>query len=167
MDSANTPGHGELQLVVFKLGEETYGVDIGTVREIIALQPITRLPGAPEFVEGILNLRGHVIPVLDLRRRFGLPGAEATRDTRIIVVEVGAHTLGMVVDAVSEVLRIPAETVERPHELTVNVDVAFLQGVAKLDQQLVILLNLEHLLKSHEQHALKRVGPIDAPAPVG
>ncbi|WP_324716683.1 chemotaxis protein CheW [Carboxydochorda subterranea] len=155
MESRGVTRRGELQLVVFKLGNETYGVDIVTVREIIALQPITRVPGAPTFVEGILNLRGHVIPVMDLRRRFGLPWTQATRDTRIMVVEVAGRTLGLVVDAVSEVLRVPAETLEPPHELTVGVDVEFLQGVAKLDQRLVILLDLEQLLQAKERQPLK------------
>lgn len=151
MESSAVTSQRELQLVVFKLGDETYGVDIVAVREIIALQPITRVPGAPPFMEGILNLRGHVIPVMDLRRRFGLQGSEVTRETRIMVVEVGGHTLGLVVDAVSEVLRVPAETIEPPHELTVGVDTGFLRGVAKLDKRLVILLNLEELLQSQEQ----------------
>lgn len=157
MESRDVSSQGELRLVVFKLADETYGVDITGVREIITLQPITRVPGAPEFVEGILNLRGHVIPVLDLRRRFNLPRAEATREARIMVVEVGDHTLGLIVDAVTEVLGVSAETVEPPHELTVGVDVEFLQGVAKLDQRLVVLLNLQRLLHAHERRALERL----------
>lgn len=163
MESRGVAGRRELQLVVFKLGNEAYGVDIARVREIIALQPITRVPGAPEFVEGVLNLRGQVIPVMDLRRRFALSQAQATRETRIMVVEVGSHTLGLVVDAVSEVLRIATETVEPLHELTVGVEVPFLQGVAKLDQRLVILLDLQRLLQTGERQALGRLGAGSTP----
>lgn len=157
MASGDLVAPGELQVVVFKLGDETYAVDIASVREIITLQPITQVPGAPAFVEGILNLRGHVIPVMDLRGRFGLPRTGPTRETRIMVVEVRGHTLGLVVDAVSEVLRVPAQAVEPPHKLTVGVDAAFLQGVAKLSHRLVILLNLEQLLQPKEQQALDTV----------
>lgn len=158
MASGDLAAQGELQVVVFKLGNETYAVDIASVREIIALQPFTRVPGAPAFVEGILNLRGHVIPVMDPRGRFGLTRTDPTRESRIMVVEVGGHTLGLVVDAVSEVLRVPAQAVEPPHKLTVGVDAAFLKGLAKLGHRLVILLNLEQLLRLKEQQALDTVG---------
>src|SRR5437763_16976232 len=105
-------GGDEQQLVVFELGAELYGVEIARVHEIIRLQAVTRVPRSPAFVEGVINLRGKVIPVVDLRRRFGLPSAEHTRSSRIVVVEIGDQVVGIVVDGVSEVLRVNSATVE-------------------------------------------------------
>src|SRR5437762_8291418 len=104
----------EQQLVVFSLGAELYGVEIARVHEIIRLQTVTRVPHAPAFVEGVINLRGRVIPVVDLRRRFGLPFADHTRASRIVVVEIGDQVVGIVVDGVSEVLRVNNTTIEPP-----------------------------------------------------
>ena len=104
----------ENQLVVFDLANEHYGVDIAAVEGIIKIQPITAVPRAPSFVEGVTNLRGKVLPVIDLHKRFGLVGVEATKDTRIVVVEMNGTTVGIVVDAVSEVLRISPEAIEPP-----------------------------------------------------
>ena len=92
----------EQQLVVFDLSTEAYGVDIGAVREIIRLQDITRVPRTPEFVEGVINLRGKVIPVVDLRKRFGLPAEDESKENRIVVVDIGAQDIGVIVDAVTE-----------------------------------------------------------------
>ena len=141
---------GELQIVVFRIGSDTYGVDIGCVREIITLRPITRVPGTSEFVEVVLNLRGHVIPVMNLWRRMGLPPSDPSPETRIMVVEVGGHTLGFLVDAVTEVLHIGAHLITSSHALTRSVNAEFLRGVAKLDQRLIILLDLERLLQAPE-----------------
>src|ERR1700682_4967638 len=104
----------ELQLVVFQLGAELYGVEISRVHEIIRLQEVTRVPHSPAFVEGVINLRGKVISVINLRRRFGLPAANDTRAGRIVVVDINDQVIGMVVDSVSEVLRINAATIEPP-----------------------------------------------------
>ena len=105
--SENNGVTGERQLVVFDLNEEAYGVDISQVREIIRMQEITRVPRAPEFIEGVINLSGKVIPVVDLRTRFSMPGTERTDEHRIVVVDVDGQDIGMVVDAVTEVSRIP------------------------------------------------------------
>lgn len=147
----------EEQVVVFELGREAYGVDIAKVHEIIRMQTITTVPRAPQFVEGVINLRGKVIPVVDLRRRLGQPAAEATRATRIVVVDIGVHTVGMIVDAVSEVLRVPAGAVEPPSSLVTTVDSEYLRGIAKLDDRLIILLDLEKVLTRSEQGAIGRV----------
>ena len=136
----------ERQLVVFQLGPELYGVEIGRVHEIIRLQSVTRVPRAPAFVEGVINLRGRVIPVVDLRRRFGLPLAEHTRASRIVVVELGEHVIGMVVDGVSEVLRVNTATIEPPSPVVAGIDSEYLSGIAKLDEQLIILLDLDRVL---------------------
>ena len=143
------------QFVIFKLGEESYGVDIGSVREIITMRPITRVPKAPDFVEGVINLRGRVIPVVDLRFRLGLGVAEAKASTRIVVVEVKGNTVGMIVDGVSEVLRIARDEVQGvPASIVSDVDSDFLEGVAKLENRLVILLNLEEVLEHQQVHKL-------------
>lgn len=143
------------QLVVFQLAGETYGVDIGHVHEIIRLQPITQVPRTPEFVEGVINLRGRIIPVIDLHKRFGLPPAEATNNTRIMVVEVNGITVGMIVDAVLEVLRLPEENIEPPPPIIKGVDVAYLRGVGKWEDKLIILLDLDRVLRESEQEQLK------------
>jgi len=144
----------EEQLVVFSLADESYGVDIATVHEIIRMQHITKVPRAPEFVEGVTNLRGRVIPVVDLRRRFGLPVTEHTTGTRIVVVEIGDQTIGMVVDGVSEVLRVPTDAIEPPSPVVTTVDSDYLRGIAKLDNRLIILLSLHKILSREEKKAI-------------
>jgi purine-binding chemotaxis protein CheW len=144
----------EEQVVVLELAGESYGVQIGKVQEIIRMQPITRVPNAPPFIEGVTNLRGRVIPVLDLRQRFGFAAGESTRRSRIVVAELGRHTVGMVVDGVSEVLMIPAGAVEPPSVLVTTADSEYLQGVAKLDERLVLLLDLDRVLSASEDAAL-------------
>lgn len=140
----------EEQVVVLELAGEAYGVEIGRVQEIIRMQSITTIPNGPEFVEGVTNLRGRVIPVLDLRKRFGLPQSEATRRSRIVVAELGEHTVGLVVDGVSEVLRVSSDLVEPPSTLVASEDAAFLRGVAKIDERLILLLDLAQILSREE-----------------
>jgi len=145
---------GEEQVVVLELAGEAYGVEIGRVEEIIRMQAITRIPNGPAFIEGVTNLRGRVIPVLDLRKRFGLPGSEPTRRSRIVVGELGQHTVGLVVDGVSEVLLVSSEAVEPPSTLVTTQDSAFLRGVAKLGERLILLLDLSRILTQAEQEDL-------------
>jgi purine-binding chemotaxis protein CheW len=134
-------------LVVFALGDEQYGLDIDAVDSIIRLQPVTAVPRAPGFVEGLTNLRGTVLPVVDLHKRFGLPARDTTKDTRIIVAEAAGNKVGMRVDAVLEVRRVPQAAVEPPSPLVATVDSAFVTGVAKVEEdRLVILLDLERVL---------------------
>lgn len=143
-----------LQLVTFRLGKEEFSLDILQVQEIIRHMELTRVPKTPDFVEGVINLRGKVIPVLDLRRRFGLGTDERTNDTRIIVVEVDNKTVGLKVDAVSEVLRLPADRVEAPPEIVTGVESEYIKGVGKLDGRLLILLDVEKVLSKNEKDAL-------------
>ena len=145
----------ERQLVVFQLGAELYGVDIARVHEIIRLQSITRVPRAPSFVEGVINLRGKVIPVVDLRRRFGLPTSEHTRATRTVVVEIGDQVVGIIVDSVSEVLRVSTSTIEPPSPVVAGIDSEYLHGIAKLPERLVILLDLDRVLAREERRAIE------------
>lgn len=143
-----------LQLVTFRLGQEEFSLDILKVQEIIRHMELTRVPRTPDFVEGVINLRGRVIPVLDLRKRFGLPDAEDTSATRIIVVEVGGVTVGLKVDGVSEVLRINADTVEPPPALVTSIESDYIKGVGKLDNRLLILLDVSKILSRSEKDAL-------------
>lgn len=143
-------GGGIVQLVTFNIGEEEFGVDILKVQEIIRTMEITRVPRAPEFVEGVINLRGKVIPIIDMRTRFKLSKIAHDKHTRIIVVEISSMVVGFVVDSVSEVLRIPANTIEPPPPVVSGLDSEYIRGVGKLDDRLLILLDLEKLL-SHEE----------------
>lgn len=147
-------GSAELQLVVFDLNGEAYGVEIESVREIIRLQEITRVPRTPDFVEGVINLRGKVIPVVELRKRFGLPVAERNSETRIVNVDIGGQEIGMVVDAVTEVLRITSDSVEPPSSVITTADSGYLKGIAKLPDRLIIMLDLDQVLSTDEQRAL-------------
>ena len=149
-------GYTEKQLVVFDLATEAYGVDIGAVREIIRMQNITTVPRTPDFVEGVINLRGKVIPVVDLRKRFGLTVADQNKDSRIVVVDIGGDDIGVVVDAVTEVLRISSESVEPLSSVITTADSEYLLGIAKLDDKMVILLELESVLSDEEKSALSQ-----------
>ena len=131
-----------LQVVAFKLGGEEYGVDIGQVREINRLVPITRVPRVPTYVEGVINLRGQLLPIIDLRARFEMPRIAATRATRIVVAEIGARRVGVIVDSVSEVVQIPLEQVESAPEILAGVATEYIRGVGKLEDRLIILLDL-------------------------
>ncbi len=143
-----------LQLVTFSIGEEEFGVDILKVQEIIRTMEITKVPRAPDFVEGVINLRGKVIPILDLRKRFGLMSREHDKHTRIIVIEINNMIVGFVVDSVSEVLRIPASTVEPPPPVVAGLESEYISGVGKLEDRLLILLDLDRLLSGEEQDML-------------
>ena len=143
-----------IQLVTFKLGEEEFGVDILKVQEIIRMLPITKVPNAPEFVEGVINLRGKVIPVIDMRKRFGMATSEHDSQTRIKVMDMQGQVVGFVVDAVSEVLRIPESTVEEPPAVVAGVGSEYMRGVGKLQDRLLILLDLDKLLSENEMASL-------------
>ncbi|MCE1254274.1 MAG: chemotaxis protein CheW [Anaerolineae bacterium] len=145
----------ERQLVVFELGDENFGVDISAVESIIKMQELTKVPHAPGFVEGVTNLRGIVLPVIDLRKRFGMPKDEGTKDTRIVVTNVDNVKVGMIVDSVSEVLTIPENVVEATPPMISSIDTAFITGIAKLDNRLIILLDLSKVLSSKEQNSLQ------------
>jgi purine-binding chemotaxis protein CheW len=147
----------ENQIVVFELGSEHFGVEIAKVESIIKPQSITQLLHVPSFVEGVTNLRGKVLPVIDLRKRFGLLAREADKNSRIIVVKIDQTEVGMIVDGVSEVLTILEGTVEAAPAITSTVNSAFITGIAKLDQRLVILLDLNRVLKGEERLDLQEV----------
>lgn len=136
----------EMQLVVFKLGDENYAVSILQVQEIKRLTDITRVPHTPDYIKGVMNLRGSVMPVVDLTKRLGLPQQEYTEDTRIIIVKLDEIVVGMVVDEVLEVTALVAEQIEKPDAMMGGVDGQFLAGIGKEEDRLLILLNLETTL---------------------
>lgn len=148
---------GSVQLVSFRLAREEYGIEITKVQEIILLGEITRVPQTPEFIKGLINLRSTVIPVVDLRLRFGLPAEEPTDETRIMVVNVGSKTLGVIVDAVSEVLRVSQEQIVPPPPTVAGLGHEYLTGLVKLDNRLLILLNIDKILSDEETTAVDAV----------
>ena len=143
-----------LQLVSFKIGKEEFAVDILKVQEIIKIISITKVPNSPHFVEGVINLRGRVIPIIDLRIRLGLEKVQHTNDTRIIVVELEGNIVGFIVDAVYEVLRISKSITEAPPELVTGVNSEFITAVGKLEDRILILLDLEKVLSQSEKEVL-------------
>lgn len=145
-----------LQLVGFKLGEEEFAVDILAVQEINRMVEITKVPKAPAFVEGVINLRGKIIPIIDLRKRFKMNDKTLSKETRIVVVNVEKSTIGLIVDSVSEVLRLPLSTLEPPPDLISGIDVEYIRGVGKLDKRLLILLDLNKILTSQEKGLLNK-----------
>jgi len=146
----------EEQIVVFQLDGESYGIDIARVQEIKAMTAITSVPRAPEFVEGLINLRGIITPVVNMHTRFGRPKAEYTKETRIIVVSMeGGEWVGLIVDSVSEVMRPQTDTVEAAPGLVATVESEFVRGIAKVgDERLVILLDLDKMLAATRELAL-------------
>ena len=146
---------GELrQFISFSVGEEEYGLELLRVKEVIRIREITWLPKAPSFVKGIINLRGDVIPIIDLRDKFGLEPKEATSTTRVIVVEVEGRLMGMVVDSASQVVRIPADQIDPPPPVLGGFSQEFITGVGKLEDKLIILLNADAVLTVEERKAL-------------
>jgi purine-binding chemotaxis protein CheW len=143
-----------LQLVSFKIGKEEFGVDILKVQEIIKIISITKVPHSPHFVEGVINLRGKVIPIIDLRVRLSIEKISHTKDTRIIVVELSGSTVGFIVDEVNEVLRISKNITEAPPELVTGVDSEYITAVGKLEDRILILLDLDKVLNMTEKEEL-------------
>lgn len=143
-----------LQLVSFHIGEEEFAVDILNIQGINRMMDITRVPNSPDFVEGIINLRGQVIPVVNLRKRLNFDSREADKDTRIIVVEIANRVVGFIVDNVNEVLRINSSITEPPPPMVAGIDSEYITAVGKLDDRLLILLDLEKVLTGEERDLL-------------
>lgn len=160
MSGANQIKHEStdlLQLVSFKIANEEFGVDILNVQEINKMTQITKVPNAPAFVEGVINLRGRVIPIIDLRTRLQLDKKEHDKDTRIIVVDIDKSTVGFIVDAVNEVLRIPVSITEAPPEIVSGIDSEFIKSVGKLEDRLLILIDLNKVLSNADKKELNEV----------
>lgn len=146
-----------LQLVSFKIGEEEFGVDILSVQEINRMSQITKVPNTPDFIEGVINLRGRIIPVIDLRVKLGMTRKEHGKNTRIVVVELKGQTIGFIVDEVSEVLRISKDITEAPPEMVGGVRSDYITSIGKLEDRLLILLDLEKILSASEFSAMESV----------
>jgi purine-binding chemotaxis protein CheW len=140
----------DLQVVGFRIGNETFGVRIGAVREIVRVPEITAVPSAPETVEGVINLRGKIIPVMDLRKRFGQSEIQPDKKNRILVVELEGKLVGLIVNAASEVLKIAPSDIEAPGNLFSEGESSYVTGVGKLKGRLIILLDIAKLLHRPE-----------------
>lgn len=152
----------DCHLVGFRIGEETYGVPIGSVREIVRVPEITAVPNSPEMIEGVINLRGKIIPVMDLRKRFGSVVIQSDKKNRILVVELENRLLGLIVSSASEVLKIPPSEIEAPGAVFAEGESSYVTGVGKLKGRLVILLDIGRLLRQPEFKKLE-----EAAEPVG
>lgn len=144
-----------LQLVVFNIGKELYGVGIESVHEIVKVPDITEVPDAPRFLVGVINLRGRIVPVVDLRKRLNLLDTDRTKSSRVLITENDGRLVGLLVDAVSEVLKLPPDAVEAPPEMISSIGVEYITGVAKVEARLIILIELKRLLSIED---MRRVG---------
>ncbi|KZE73840.1 chemotaxis protein CheW [Paenibacillus elgii] len=148
----------ELKVIVFTLGKEEYGVEVEKVRTIERMQPMTRVPKTPEFVKGVINLRGVVTPVIDLRGRFGFPESEYTDNSRIIIVAVGDIEVGLIVDSANDVIDVDSDHIDDPPEIVGGIKAKYLRGIAKVgESRLLVLLNLQEVLSKSEIIQLENV----------
>ena len=136
------------QFVIFKLEDEEYGVDILKVKTIEKMTKIARVPKTAQYVEGVINLRGEVVPIIDLRKKFNLPKSIETDNTRIIIVSIEDITVGLIVDSASEVIEIPKESIEETPELVGNIDQSNISSIGKVNERIIILLNIERILSA-------------------
>lgn len=150
----------DLQIVGLRIGRETYGVPISLVREIVRVPEITAVPNAQKYVEGVINLRGKIISVIDLRKRFGQADIEPNKKNRIVVVELENRTVGLIVNAASEVLKIPPSDIEPPSTVFLNGENDYVTGVGKLKNRLVILLDLNKVLNSSDLRHLDELNAL-------
>lgn len=150
----------DIQVVAFRIGSETFGVRISHVREIVRIPQITFVPHAPDYLEGVINLRGKIIPVMDLRKRFGQADVQPDKKNRILVVELDGKLVGLIVNSASEVLKIPPSEIEAPASILQEGAVGFVTGVGKLNGRLIILIDLNKLFQKGEW---KRLEDVTAP----
>ena len=158
-EKAEKPTGEMIQVVNFRLRDEEFGVEIGSVREITKVADISHIPNAPSFIQGVTNLRGQVMAVIDLAKQFGLaPQENLPESARIVVTAVNGQTVGMLVDEVPEVLKIPEENIEpTPELIQTEIRKDYIKGVGKLENRLIILLDLERVLAPHEVEEVAKV----------
>ena len=158
---------GSKQYVTFSLGEELFGVEVTRTREILSLTPVTKVPQTPEYLLGVINLRGQVVPVVDMRLKLGLPAGAETEDTCIIVVEVQIDgepiVVGALADAVREVLEIRSDQIEPPPRLGTRLKTEFITGMGKVNEQFMILLNIDRIFNSEELALVQEMQEFDEP----
>jgi purine-binding chemotaxis protein CheW len=164
MEDMNTAS--SKQYVTFSLGKDLFGVEVTRTREILSLTPVTKVPQTPDYLLGVINLRGQVVPVVDMRLKLGLPAGEETEDTCIIVVEVQIDgepiVVGALADAVREVLEIRSDQIEPPPRLGTRLKTEFITGMGKIDDQFMILLNIDRIFNSDELALVQDVGQVEA-----
>lgn len=148
-----------VQLVTFRLGPEEFGVPIGAVQEVVRLPEVTPVPQAPWFVEGVINLRGRIIPVLDMGKRFRLPDRPRTRQTRVLIIEADGRLVGLIVDGVSAVVRLPAHAIEPPPPMISGIGVDYITGVCKLGDRLLVLLDVGKVLHPEDLRRAEATTP--------
>lgn len=151
---ATKKGTNVVQVVSFCLKQEEYAIEITKVKEIILVEGITRVPQMPDYIEGIINLRGNVIPVIDLRKRFGLQEPSMGEDTRIMVCRLDAKIIGLIVDSVSQVMKIPTDNIQAPPETIAGIAGEYLTGIAKVDERMIIMLDIAKILSADEIAAI-------------
>lgn len=144
-----------IQIVVFGIGKEFYGVSIEAVHEIVRVPDITAVPDAPEFLEGVINLRGRIIPVVDLRKRLRLERVDRTKASRVLITENDGRMVGILVDFVAEVRKLAEESVEPPPEMIASVGIEYITGVAKADERLIIFLDMKRILSTEDAKKLR------------
>jgi purine-binding chemotaxis protein CheW len=149
----------EKKVIVFALGSEEYGVEVDKVRTIERMQPMTRVPKVPAFINGVINLRGVVVPIIDLRARFGLDHAEYNDNTRIIIVSAGEFEVGLIVDSANDVIDLDSDEINSPPEIVGGIKAKYLDGIARIgENRLLVLLNLERVLDKSEIQQLEGIG---------
>lgn len=163
-EMGSTGKAGTNKYLTFALDQEEYGLDILKVKEIIGLMEITKVPRMPDFVRGVINLRGRIIPVIDLRRKFGMPEQDDTRETCIVVVDMDGVNMGVVVDRVSEVLDLLSEDIEETPEFGASLNAEFITGMGKSGERVIMLLDIGKVLLGEELASLARLeGPEEPP----
>jgi purine-binding chemotaxis protein CheW len=154
----------EILLACFRLGDDKYALDIMRIKEIIRPQKLATLPKAPSFVEGVLNLRGSVIPIIDLRKRFDMPSLEIDQSRRLLIVTIAGRMLGIAVDEVTEVISVPIADIKPPPQVSQGVSAEYLVGVCLVKDDLIMLLNPDRLMTLHETNELGRIEEMNAEA---
>lgn len=147
----------ETQLVSFNLGEEEFGLDIMQIQEIVTVPSITKIPRAPSFIEGIIDLRNSVLPVIDLRRKLMLPPKEFDEETRVIVVMIKGFTMGLIVDFVTEVLRLQNDKIETTPAMVSDVDTEYIKGISRIKRGLILILDVEKIFNSNEMKQMESI----------
>lgn len=147
-----------LQLVGFKVEREFFGVQIAAVKEIVRVPQITPVPDTPDFVEGVINLRGRVVPVIDMRKRIGAPHVERKKENRVLILELDGKIVGITVDSVSEIIKLPEDAIEPPPEIVSYLGGEYVTGVGKLKERLIVLIDLTRLLSAEEMRKVEVVG---------
>lgn len=147
----------DLHVVGFRIGRETFGVPIALVREIVRVPEITAVPNAPDYIEGVINLRGKIIPVIDLRKRFGEKDVQRNKKNRVLVADLEGKRMGLIVDSASEVMKIPPAQIEKPSGVQPEGELGYVIGVGKVQGRLIILLDLGKLLRQRELHSLEEL----------